>query len=122
LPKELDTDFNAGGWRSVRVFISSTFRDMHGERDLLTRFIFPELRKRARRLRIHIYEVDLRWGITEAETRQKSAVAACLEEVSRCHLFLGLLGERYGWVPSESDLPEGPEFAWIRWALQHRRR
>ena len=30
-------------WRRVRVFISSTFLDMHGERDLLNRFVFPEL-------------------------------------------------------------------------------
>jgi len=30
-------------WRMVRVFISSTFLDMHGERDLLNRFVFPEL-------------------------------------------------------------------------------
>ena len=34
-------------WRTARVFISSTFRDMHGERDILTRFVFPELRERA---------------------------------------------------------------------------
>jgi len=26
-------------WRTVRVFISSTFRDMHAERDYLVKFI-----------------------------------------------------------------------------------
>ena len=31
-------------WRCVRVFISSTFRDTHGERDILTRKVFPRLR------------------------------------------------------------------------------
>ncbi len=30
-------------WRTVRVFISSTFNDMHGERDVLTRVVFPSL-------------------------------------------------------------------------------
>ena len=30
-------------WRTVRVFISSTFRDMHAERDHLVTVVFPEL-------------------------------------------------------------------------------
>ena len=32
--------------RHVRVFISSTFRDMQEERDLLVKHTFPELRQR----------------------------------------------------------------------------
>ena len=44
-------------WRSLRAFISSTFRDMHGERDLLTRFVFPELRARAAKHFIKVFEV-----------------------------------------------------------------
>ena len=55
-------------WRNVRVFISSTFRDMHGERDLLTRYVFPELRSRAMQHFINIYEIDLRWGITDDQS------------------------------------------------------
>jgi len=34
----------SGRWRTARLFVSSTFRDMHGERDWLTRYVFPELR------------------------------------------------------------------------------
>jgi len=30
-------------WKTVRVFISSTFRDMQAERDHLVRFVFPKL-------------------------------------------------------------------------------
>ncbi len=30
----------AAGWREVRVFISSTFRDMQAERDHLARFVY----------------------------------------------------------------------------------
>jgi hypothetical protein len=52
------------------VFISSTFRDMHGERDVLTRFVFPELRARGRKHFLNIQEVDLRWGITEEESNR----------------------------------------------------
>ena len=55
-------------WRTARVFISSTFRDMHGERDLLTRFVFPEVRALGRQHFINVFEVDLRWGVTEEES------------------------------------------------------
>ena len=26
---------------------------------------------------------------------------------------MGILGERYGWVPTSADIPDSPEFAWI---------
>jgi hypothetical protein len=40
-------------WRTVRVFISSTFNDFHGERDVLTRVVFPQLNNicKSRRVR-----------------------------------------------------------------------
>jgi hypothetical protein len=43
-------------WRTVRVFISSTFRDMQAERDRLLRFVFPRLRH-VRQRRITVYEL-----------------------------------------------------------------
>ena len=49
-------------WPRVRVFISSTFDDMHGERDLIHRYIFPELRRRCRGIRMDVVPVDLRSG------------------------------------------------------------
>jgi hypothetical protein len=36
-------------WKTVRVFISSTFRDVHAERDYLSRVVFPELREQCAR-------------------------------------------------------------------------
>ena len=101
-------------WRTVRVFISSTFRDMHGERDLLTRYVFPELRRRCRSLFINIFEVDLRWGITEQDTRSHKALEICLSEISRCNYFIGLLGNRYGWVPEEYQVPDTSDYDWVR--------
>jgi len=47
---------------------------MHAERDLLTRFIFPELRARAEKLYVNIRDVDLRWGVTERETQTEKYV------------------------------------------------
>lgn len=57
-------------WHSIRIFISSTFRDMHGERDLLMRSVLPALQARAAPHRISLHAIDLRWGITEEETRR----------------------------------------------------
>ncbi|XP_029437372.1 LOW QUALITY PROTEIN: telomerase protein component 1 [Rhinatrema bivittatum] len=101
-------------WRSVRVFISSTFRDMHGERDLLIRWVFPTLRARAAQHYLSLEEIDLRWGVTEEETRGNRQLSLCLSEVSRCQLFLGILGERYGYVPDDYNVPDVPEHEWLR--------
>ena len=89
----------AQAWRSVRVFISSTFRDMHAERDHLVRMVFPELRERLRAHRFYLEEVDLRWGITKEQSENAETLALCLRTIDRCRpFFLGLLGERYGAV------------------------
>ncbi|XP_069100415.1 telomerase protein component 1 isoform X1 [Pleurodeles waltl] len=101
-------------WQSIRVFISSTFRDMHGERDLLIRSVFPELRARASRFFLSIEEIDLRWGITEEESRSNRQLGLCLSEVARSQIFLGMLGNRYGHVPQEYDLPNLPHFEWLQ--------
>ena len=88
------------GWQTARVFLSSTFRDMHAERDHLVKVTFPALRERLLPFRVELYDVDLRWGITEAEAQNGRAVRLCLEQVDECRpFFLAFVGHRYGWVP-----------------------
>jgi len=83
-------------WKTVRVFISSTFRDMQAERDWLVRFVFPKLREALLKHRIHFIDVDLRWGVTSDE----NALGVCREVIDHCHpRFMCILGGRYGWVP-----------------------
>ncbi len=53
--------------RFIRVFVSSTFRDMQTERDYLVRVVFPELKERCAKRGLHLIDVDLRWGVTEAK-------------------------------------------------------
>jgi len=102
-------------WRTARVFISSTFLDMHGERDILTRHVFPELKERCKKRRINLVEVDLRWGVTEHETQLNQSVQICLDEVDRCRpFFLGLLGNRYGWAPKEYHISDETRFDWLK--------
>eukprot|EP01124_Arcella_intermedia_P006950 TRINITY_DN1421_c0_g1_i1.p1 TRINITY_DN1421_c0_g1~~TRINITY_DN1421_c0_g1_i1.p1 ORF type:complete len:2329 (+),score=518.76 TRINITY_DN1421_c0_g1_i1:65-7051(+) len=102
-------------WRTIRVFISSTFLDMHGERDVLTRIVFPELKERAKQRKLDIVEVDLRWGVTEEESQQGKSIELCLSEVERCKpFFVGILGNRYGWAPEDYDVPDQPRFRWLK--------
>lgn len=91
--------------RTIRVFISSTFRDMQAERDILIKKIFPQLRKMCEERAVTWTEVDLRWGITDEEKSEGKVLPLCLAEIQRCRpYFIGLLGERYGWVPE--GIPE----------------
>jgi nephrocystin-3 len=90
--------------RTVRVFLSSTFRDFAEERDLLVRTIFPELRRRCRERQVELVDVDLRWGITEEEAENGSVLSICLAEIDRARpYFMGFIGERYGWVPEKGQ-------------------
>src|SRR4051794_23901953 len=88
-------------WRTVRVFISSTFRDMHAERDHLVRVVFPALRERLEKHRVYLVDIDLRWGVTREQVKNDQVLGLCLQQIDECRpFFVGLLGERYGWVPT----------------------
>jgi hypothetical protein len=92
-------------WRTVRVFVSSTFGDMHAERTYLVTHVFPRLRDWCERRHIDLREVDLRWGITEYDaTHHKRVLEACLGRIDECELFIGFLGQRYGWVPTADEV------------------
>ena len=86
--------------KTIKVFISSTFKDFHAERDRLARFVFPELKERCRKHRVNLIDVDLRWGVTEKDAQDGRALDICLDEIDSCRpYFLGLLGHRYGCTP-----------------------
>jgi len=73
---------------------------MQRERELLVKQVFPELRCICTQRFVTITEVDLRWGITEEQAAEGKVLPISLEEIhlSRPY-FIGLLGERYGWIP-----------------------
>lgn len=107
--------------RQIRVFISSTFRDMMRERDLLVKEVFPELRRKCAKRFVTFTEVDLRWGITEQQANEGQVLPLCLAEIERSRpYFIGLLGERYGWIP-DTIRPEVIEREpWLREHVQGR--
>jgi hypothetical protein len=109
--------------RLVRVFISSTFRDFMGERDELVKKVFPELRRRSKARFVELLEVDLRWGITEEQSKHGETLRICLQEIDRCRpsaavFFIGMLGERYGWIPPPDfypkDVLDDPDLGWVK--------
>jgi hypothetical protein len=51
--------------KQVKVFVSSTFRDMQEERFRLATHTFQQLRFQCESKGIEFSVVDLRWGITE---------------------------------------------------------
>ena len=102
--------------RTLRVFVSSTFRDMVEERDALMTHVWPELRQLCHVRQVELVEVDLRWGIVESQSTRGETLKLCLDEVHACRpFFIGLLGERFGWTPSDeaftADLQE--EQPWL---------
>lgn len=48
------------GWKEVRVFVSSTFDDMHGEWGHLVKEVFPEMRDRCEEWKLQQVDIDLR--------------------------------------------------------------
>jgi hypothetical protein len=102
-------------WRTVRVFISSTFRDMHAERDHLVKVVFPALREQLERHRVHLIDIDLRWGVTKEQAENDLVLDLCLKQIDECRpFFIGILGERYGWVPAKYPADALMKFGWIQ--------
>lgn len=96
----------------VRVFISSTFRDMHAERDHLVTVVFPELRERCRRLGLELFDVDLRWGVPDKgpDGERANSWEYCRQWIDRVQpFFICLLGQRYGTVPPPEDIRDADE-------------
>ena len=64
-------------WKRVAVFVSSTFSDMHAERDYLVKRVFPDLHDWCERRRLRLVDVDLRWGWPRQSARSGTA-KSCL--------------------------------------------
>ncbi len=112
--------FSASSQRVIPVFVSSTFRDMQAERDELVKRTFPQLRKLCEERGVTWSEVNLRRGITEEQSRRGEVLPICLAEIGRCRpYFIGLLGERYGWIPDEIPQELIEQEAWLKQHLHH---
>jgi len=106
----------------LRLFLSSTFIDFQAERDFLAKKVFPALRNLCRERGVEFTEIDLRWGLTDEDAERGRIIGTCLQEIENCRpFFIGLLGERYGWVPPIEELAKNSELRkdhpWIEAAI-----
>src|SRR5258706_14579923 len=103
--------------KEFRLFVSSTFRDLMPEREQLVKKVFPRIRKECRSRGVEFTEIDLRWGITEEESRSGRTIRICLEEIDRCRpYFIGIIGSPDGWLPALSEIQKAAEMLTeVRW-------
>ena len=104
--------------RTIKVFISSTFQDMREERDYLMTHIFPSLQEIAAKRNVNFVPIDLRWGITAEESKTGKVLELCLQEIDNSiPFFIGIIGERYGWCPSDDEFKKSKllqeKYPWI---------
>ncbi len=72
---------------------------MHAERDQLVKVVFPTLRERLEAHRVHLVDIDLRWGLTVEQAENDRVLDLCLQQIDDCRpFFIGVLGNRYGSV------------------------
>jgi hypothetical protein len=69
--------------RVIRVFVSSTFREMMWERDLFVNEVFSQLCRKCAKRFVTLTEVDPHWGITKAQANDGRVLQLCLAEIER---------------------------------------
>ena len=102
-----------------RVFVSSTFKDLEAERNILQEAVFPGLRDFCLARGARFQPIDLRWGVSGEASFDQQAMNICLDEIRRCQEvtprpnFVVLLGNRHGWLAPPPQIP-ATEFEQIR--------
>src|SRR5437868_1853381 len=97
--------------KTFRIFVSSTFADLHAERNALQEKVFQKLRTLCAEHGARFQAIDLRWGVSEEASLDQQTMPICMEELRRCQRAklkpncLVLLGERYGWRPIPPTIP-----------------
>ncbi len=93
------------------VFVSSTFKDMQFERDMLQTYAIPVLDAALQEYGEKAYFGDLRWGVNttdlDSDEGSKKVLSVCLDQIDDCKPYMiVLVGERYGWIPAQTLLDE----------------
>lgn len=93
---------------TYKIFISSTFKDMDFERDVVRNLVIPQLNHTYSKYNIEFQAVDLRYGIntrgiSEKEASQK-VLNMCINAIEASEpFFISFVGNRYGWVPDKKE-------------------
>lgn len=78
------------------------------ERDILRKYVWPELSNYYNPKGIDVQLIDLRWGVVaeenDAEVLEKKILKCCIDTIDVCKPFvIGFIGHRYGWIPPKDD-------------------
>ncbi|MXP20178.1 hypothetical protein GIY30_02180 [Gordonia sp. HNM0687] len=87
---------------------------MDHERDVINSLVIPNVNRllRAKGRSAALYALDFRWGIetdesTDQRLRERVILQRCVDELRRClPLFVGLIGDSYGYLPNQVDARE----------------
>ena len=96
--------------RTIRIFISSTFKGFDKVRNDLMVEVLPEIRDLCRNNGFSFRVIDLRWGITDDEGKNHQVANICFEEIRRCQEFspapnfIVLSDDYYGWIPIPASI------------------
>ena len=101
-------------WRTVRVYLCSTFDDMHAEvASICSRSFFPPcassllLPGRAARCRSAL-------GVGREQVENEKGLLLALEQIDECRpFFIALVGGRYGWSPQENCEELRRKYPWV---------
>jgi hypothetical protein len=69
----------------VRLFVSSTFRDMVREREVLASHVFPMLESYCEEQGVLFESIDLRWGVVGS-----LPLVDCLSNIETCNYFVAV--------------------------------
>ena len=91
------------------VFVSSTFKDMNYERDILNRRVAPKINYQLSKYNQNIRIIDLRWGIDTSDMSEQDAskrvLSTCFKAIEECKPYvIVLIGDRYGYIPEDHDI------------------
>ena len=85
----------------IQFFVSSTFKDMFGERETLHRNVLPRVNELAKKYGEYVECTDLRWGLDT--DHMGKILGVCLSQIKnpcRYNMII-FLGDYYGTVPAE---------------------
>ena len=97
---------------TYKIFISSTFKDMDFERDVIRNLVIPQLNHTYAKYNLDFHVIDLRYGINTSGMSEKVAsqkvLNMCINTIEASEpFFISFVGNRYGWIP---DIKEWKDF------------
>ena len=108
MEKMSDEVFMSLPGKHIRIFLSSVFDGMEGEREYIRTKVLPKAQMLCKKYSVTLTIIDLRWGITNEEVRDEMVLHRCLEEIDKSAqgpmFFIGLVGNRYGTVFDKSRI------------------